>query len=185
MQRREMEQMIPVWAATYKESSGKSTIDLVFATPLLSESLIYCKIPEKFDNDSDHHPILSEWTLQMINMPIDSRRLLAKMDLALLIKTLQQNLVNIPHLPSRTAKEFDEKVLSLVKAIDIAMDISIPKARLFPKSIPRFDEECKDAQMKARKLKKIWKKEGTKESWEAFRLARAEKGWIIAKVKKK
>ncbi len=55
-----MEQMIPVGVATYKESSGKSTIDLVFATPLLSESLIYCKITEEFDQDSDHQPILSE-----------------------------------------------------------------------------------------------------------------------------
>ncbi len=81
--------MIPVGAGTYKESSGKSTIDLLFATPLLSESLIYCKIAEEFDHDSDHQPIQSEWTLQIIDKPIDSRRLLAKMDLALLIKTLQ------------------------------------------------------------------------------------------------
>ncbi len=159
-----MEQMIPVGAAMYKESSGKSTIDLVFATPLLSESLIYCKIAEEFDYDSDHQLILSEWTLQMIDKPIDSRRLLGKMDLALLIKTLQQNLVNIPHLPSWIAKELDEKVLSLVKAIDTAMDISIPKTRLCSKSIPGFDEQCKDAQMRARRLKEIWKKEGTEES---------------------
>lgn len=34
MQRREIEQMLPVVATTYKESSGKSIIDLVFATPL-------------------------------------------------------------------------------------------------------------------------------------------------------
>lgn len=54
MQRREMEQMIPVGAATYKESLGKSTIDLVFATSLLSESVIYCKIAEEFDHDSDY-----------------------------------------------------------------------------------------------------------------------------------
>lgn len=154
MQRREMEQMTPVGATSYKESSGKSTIDLVFTTPLLSESLVYCKIAEEFDHDSDHQPILSKWTLQMINKPVDSRRLLAKMDLALLIETLQQNLVNISYLPSRTAKELDEKVLSLVKAIDTAMDTSIPKARLCPKSIPGFDEECKDAQMRARRLKK-------------------------------
>ncbi len=125
-----MEQTIPVGAATYQESSGKSTIDLVFATPLLSESLIYCKIEEEFDHDSDHQPILLEWTLQMIDKLTDSRRLLAKMNLALLIKTLQQNLVNIPHLLYRTAKELDEKVLSLVKAIDTAMDISIQKPRL-------------------------------------------------------
>ncbi len=83
--------------------------------------------------------------LQMMDKLIDFRRLLAKMDLALLIKTLQQNLVNISHLPSRTARKLDEKVLSLVKAVDTAMDISILKARLCPKSIPGFDEECKDA----------------------------------------
>lgn len=121
----------------------------------------------------------------MIDKPVDSKRLLAKIDLDLLIETLQQNLANIPHLPSRTAKKLDEKVLFLVKAIDIATDISIPKARLCPKSIPRFDEECKDAQIIARRLKKIWKKEGTEKNWEALRLTRAEKGRIIAKIKKK
>lgn len=54
-----MEQMVPVGTATYKESTGESTIDLIFATPLLSESLISCDIEEKFDHDSDHQPILS------------------------------------------------------------------------------------------------------------------------------
>lgn len=164
MQRREMEQMIPVGVATFKKSLEKSIIDLVFATPLLSESLIYCKIAEEFDHNSDHQLILSEWIVQMIGQPVDSRRLLAKMDLALLIETLQQNLANILHLPSQTAKKLDEKVIFLVKAIDTVMDISIPKVRLCPKSISEFDEECKDAQIRARRLKKIWKKEDTEES---------------------
>ena len=113
------------------------------------------------------------------------RRLLAKMDAVLLIKTLQQNLASISRLPSKTPEELDEKVISLVKAIDIAMDASIPKAKFCPKSIPGFDENCKDAQMRARRLKKVWKKEGTEDSWEQFRLARAEKGRVIAKAKKK
>ena len=39
--------------------------------------------------------------------------------------------------------------------------------------------------MKARKLKKIWKKEGIVESWKVFRLARAEKRRVIAKTKRK
>ena len=39
--------------------------------------------------------------------------------------------------------------------------------------------------MKAKKLKKIWKKESKEDSWEAFRLAWAEKSQVIAKVKKK
>ena len=155
MQRWELEQMVPVGTATYKESTGKSTIDLIFATPLLSESLVCCKIAEDFDHDSDHQPILSEWTLQMIDKPADSRRLLAKMDCVLLIKTLQENLASISPLSSKTAKELDEKVISLVEAIDTAMDASIPRSKLCARSIPGFDEDCKDAQMRARRLKKI------------------------------
>ncbi len=46
--------MVPVGPTTYKESMGESTIDLIFVTPLLSESLIYCGIEDKFDHDSDH-----------------------------------------------------------------------------------------------------------------------------------
>ena len=121
----------------------------------------------------------------MINKPADSRRLLAKIDGVLLIKTLQENLASILPLLSKTAKELDKKVISLVEAIDIVIDASIPRSKLGARSIPGFDEDCNNAQMRARKLKKIQKKEGIKDSWEAFRLAWAEKGCVIAKVKKK
>lgn len=40
-------------------------------------------------------------------------------------------------------------------------------------------------QMKARRLQNIWKKEETEESWEDFRIARAEKGRVIATAKRK
>ena len=40
------------------------------------------------------------------------------------------------------------------------MDISIPKVRLYPKSIPGFHEDCKNAQIRARRFKKTWKKDG-------------------------
>ena len=59
-QRWEMEQMVPVGTATYRQSIGESTIDLIFAKPLLSESLISCDIAGVFDHDSDHQPILSK-----------------------------------------------------------------------------------------------------------------------------
>lgn len=64
------------------------------------------------------------------------------------------------------------------------MDASIPEAKLYARSIPRFNENCKDTQMRAKKLKKIWKKEGTEDSWEAFRPGWAEKGRVIVKAKK-
>ena len=100
----------------------------------------------------------------MIDKPADFRHLLAKMDCVLLIKTLQENLTSISLLSSKTAKKLDEKVIFLVEAIDIAIDAPIPRSKLCTRSILRFDEDCKDAQMKAKRLKKIWKKEGTEDS---------------------
>lgn len=100
----------------------------------------------------------------MINKLVDFKQPLAKIDLDLLIKILKQNIANILHLPSQTAKELDEKMLSLIKVINIATDISIPKARFCLKLISRFDEECKDTQIMAKKLQKIWKKEGTEKN---------------------
>ena len=184
-QRWEMEQMVPVGTATCKESTGESNIDMIFATLLLTESLIACDIAGDFDHDSDHQPILSKWTMRTIDNPLSSRLLLSKMDIPALKKTLTEELAKDPPCTSTTPDELDIKVHSLISAIDTAMTLAIPKARLSPKSVPGFDEECKEIQMKARRLKKIWKKEETDESWEDFRLARAEKGRVIAKAKRK
>ncbi len=57
-QRWEIEQTVPVGTATYREFTGESTIDLIFATSLLSESLNSYDVAGDFDHDSDHQPIL-------------------------------------------------------------------------------------------------------------------------------
>lgn len=50
--------MVFTKTATYKEFIGENIIDLIFATALLSESLISCGITEEFDYNSDQLPIL-------------------------------------------------------------------------------------------------------------------------------
>ena len=87
-QRWEMEQMVPVGTATYRESTGESTIDLIFATTLLSESFISWDVVGDFDHDSAHRPILSKWTMRTIDNPLGSQLLLSKMDIPALKKTL-------------------------------------------------------------------------------------------------
>lgn len=59
-QRWEIEQMVSVDIATYKEFNGEKIIDLIFAIPLPSESLISCDIAADFDYDLDYQPILSK-----------------------------------------------------------------------------------------------------------------------------
>ena len=159
-----MEQMVPLGTTTYKESTRESTIDLIFATPLLLESLISCGIEDKFDHDSDHKPISSQWMLQTVDSPLSLCLLLSKMDVPNLKKSLLEELVKDPPCHTQTANKLDAQVYSLIGAIETAIALPIPKARLSPKSVLGFDEKCKETQMKARRLKKIWKRERTVES---------------------
>ena len=109
--------------------------------------------------------------MRTVDNPLSSRFLLSKIDILALKKTLTEELANDPSYTSIMPNKLDFKFHSLINVINIAMTLAIPKARLSPKSVPGFDEECKEMQMKARRLKKTWKKERTEESWEDFQIA--------------
>lgn len=84
----EMQQVVSDSTTIYKESTGKNIIDLIFATPLLLESLILCDIAESFDHDSDHQPIFAKWTMRIFDNLLSSRLLLNKIDIPTLNKML-------------------------------------------------------------------------------------------------
>ena len=55
-----LSQMIPEKTITYKEGNKKSTIDLIFAPPLLAEGMQMYDTQTMFDYNSDHLIILSQ-----------------------------------------------------------------------------------------------------------------------------
>ena len=117
------------------------------------------------------------------NLPT-SRFFLSKIDVSLIKRMLKEELVKNSPSPCTTPQQLDTQINSFISAINTAIDFAIPKANISSKSVLGFDEKCKKVQIKARRLKKIWKKKETVESWENFRLAWAKKGWVIAKAKK-
>lgn len=146
--------MIPVGITTYKKSTRKSTIDLIFATPLLSESFIRCDIARTFDHDLDHQFILSQWIMWTISNPPSSRFLLSKLNISLIKSMLKKKFAkNSPNLCT-IPKQLDALVNFLVSVINTAMDSAILKAEPSTKSVLGFDEKCKEVQIKARTLKK-------------------------------
>ena len=50
--------------------------------------------------------------------------------------------------------------------------------------MPGFDEECKELQMRARRLKKAYNRNPSADTWEEYRVARAVKGRVIDKKKR-
>ena len=77
---------------------------------------------------------------------------------------LKEELAKNPPSPCTTPEQLDTQINSLISTINTAMDLAIPRANVSLKSVPGFDEKCKKVQMKAKRLKKIWKRKGTEES---------------------
>lgn len=67
-------------------------------------------------------------------------------------------------MPSKNIKKLDKIVISLLKVINIIINVFIFKAKLYPRLIMTFDEKCKNTEMRTRKLKKICRKEGIEDS---------------------
>lgn len=101
----------------------------IFATTLLSESLIFWKIAEGFDHILDDQPILPGWMMQVTDRSLDSRRSLTRInapasseDMWKVVKQAKNRFSRQPCLPSiqkssrRTArgKRRAEKSLTII-----------------------------------------------------------------------
>ena len=86
-------------------------------------------------------------------------------------KCLLEKLAKDPASTFIMSYKLNIEVYFPINTIDIAITLIYPKVRLSPKSVPKFDEECKEMKIKIRRLKKIWKKKEIKESWKDFWIA--------------
>lgn len=76
----------------------------------------------------------------------------------------------------------DLQIQSLANALSKALNESAPDLKICARSKAGFNEECKEAQMRARRLKKVWKANPSEETWEDLRVARNYKGTLIKKA---
>jgi hypothetical protein len=108
------------------------------------------------------------------------RRQWQRTDKAVLTKTLEESLGLTASLC--TKDDIDRRVQEIVGAITAAIEILTSKARPCERSIPEWTQECKDAQMMARRLRRIYQRTQSERDWEAYREARNYKTRIIEKT---
>ena len=116
--------------------------------------------------------------------PLEEKKHFKKTDIKKLVDTLKGELTDSVQTAPKSTQELDQQVGALVAALTKAIDASTPMLQVSPRSIPGFDKECKEAQMRARRLKKKFKKEPSPELWEEYKQARAFKGSLISKKKR-
>lgn len=180
----QMEQILTPGTTTYQDKGAKSTIDLVFVTPLLKDNLITCRIKE-FQYGSDHYPITTCLNLKTISQPMEHKRQFRKTNEKRLLEYFKEEIKRLPEAQPRTEKEIEKQVKLMITAIQQSTEFSTPLIRICKQSVPGFDCECKEAQMRARRLHKIYQREGTDESWHDYLEARSFKKTVIKKARRR
>lgn len=185
-----MEQALPIGTITYEENC-RTTIDLIFTTPMLTSSIINCDIGNDFDSGSDHLPILTRLELAMSEAALVTRRNFNKMNDNVLRETLTRamatkEILNTPPGPESLAKkDIDSQIKAIIDSIQEAINESTPLIRISPQSKPGFTPECKEAQKRCKMLKRHWRKTLSEETWNEYKLAKNFKNNLIKRTTRK
>ena len=172
----EMKQVLLQGTITWRRANSQSTIDLIFMTPLLRESLMQCQTSKSLDCHSDHEPIRTLINLSTIQASQRLSRNWKQTDIKKLGDSLQSYLSASTCLPTLgmtlplavSIETIDNYVENLVQGIQKAILHATPFHNITPRSRPGFTKECKEAQKNAKRLKRRWRKLQTEEAWEAF-----------------
>ncbi len=186
-----LKQVLPHGTVTWQKYESKSTLDLVFLSLLLQESLLECRKSTSSDFHSDHESIRTVILLSTIEAKPHQIRNWNKTDTSLLRQKLDGELRESSALYpdmsgswDNTNQGLDSQIEAIISVIQNAIHASTPWVKISPPSRPGFTPECKEAQLNAKKLKRRWRKLGIEEAWEAFREARNNKARIIKKAMK-
>lgn len=82
----------------------------------------------------------------------------------------------------RDKESIDECVRSIINALQAGIEVSTPWSNPSPRSIPGFDQECKDICREVQQLRRRWQRTRDEEDYEAYRKARNGKGRHIQKT---
>ena len=168
---------------THRWKQGETTLDLTFASADLAARTIYCKVDTSLDHDSDHLPIATaiDWSWQPATP--SKKRLWTKTNLPLLRQTLENRIPSVTDITELKDNEsIDEYIQSIVEALDAGVDASTPWSNPSPRSIPGFDQECKDICTEVQQLRRRWQRTRLEDDYEAYRAARNRKGRHIQKI---
>lgn len=124
---------------------SKSTLDLVFLSPLLQESLLECRESTSSDTHSDHEPIRTVISLSTMEAKPQQIRNWNKTDTRLLHQRLdtelRKSLALYPGISGswdNTNQGLDSQIDAIISAIQNAIHASTPWVKISPRSRAGF-----------------------------------------------
>jgi hypothetical protein len=156
---------------------------LTFASEDIASHTTHCKLNTSLDCDSDHLPIaiVIDWSWKPTIL--SRKRLWEKTNTPLLQQTIKDRLPGVPDATDFEDKDsINDYVCSIINALKAGIEASTPKSSPSPRSIPGFNQECKDIYSEVQQLRRRWQRTRLKDDYEAYQTARNRKGQHIQKT---
>jgi hypothetical protein len=172
---------------TRDQGGDQTTIDLILASAMLTDRLIACEIAFECHADSDHLPIrtiIDVDTPKIIEADTTRRRLWKVMDTEKFDQFVAMNLpVYEPNLS--TPKHIDTAVEHLIDIVNRGVQESTPWAKASQFANASWTKDCGEAVKESRRQFRRYLATHSEDDWEAYRLARNQKGRIIKRALRK
>ncbi|KUM55456.1 hypothetical protein ACN42_g11818, partial [Penicillium freii] len=164
---------------TRDQNGERTTIDLLFGTPALTERLVVCELALNYHADSDHLPIRALLDVGAITTDGTKRRLWKAMDTEKFDIFVADNLPRLPPPLPTTPRQIDDTVNHLIDVVQRGVQESTPWAKPSPHANPSWTKECGEAVKHSRRVFRQYLATHSEEDWETYKLARNRKGRVI------
>ena len=152
---------LPPGTVTYEEEPSKSRIDPIYSTDFLSNSVIKCDVSD-VDHHSDHLPIETHFQISLApSIPDAPQKNWKKINSEPFFKGVIKCIQDSPFLSPPPFGNFDcstkdlgSQNESLANRLSKTLNESTPDLKICARSKAGFNEGCKEAQIRAQRLKK-------------------------------
>ena len=186
-----LEQLLAAGTVTWSEWGLKTTIDLIFATPLLTDTMTKCGLYDPLNIHSDHYPIMTTFELGTKQTQpltkynwskINETHLRRELSRAILGSQIIQDFVN-KEVPVRW-EGIDKMTAEIVDTIQEAVLLSTLRLRVSPHSKPGFTSECKEAVQAANRCWRQRDRFWSEDTEAKYRKARNDKVRVLRKARR-
>ncbi len=180
---RDMELILPSKAVTWRSRGSESTIDLIFATPEIVETVIQCRVRPKTQHGSDHLPIYTEFDLGIEQPPEVRRRAWKTADPEGIRRGAQALNSVLPLSPLTHSEQVDEYVDKLYQGLREIVERAVPWAKSIGKGKSFWSRECSQVSREAKSLASQYQTSRSRYSENAWKAAIKRRNKVLSKAK--
>ncbi len=166
---------------TREAHNQSTTIDLVFSSEKIQFMTRKCEVRIDLHQKSNHLSIVTELCLQTISVQFSTQRLWKKMNTEALSAYLRIHLSLKRSLDDKT--RVNDRVCKIIRVLQKIIEKSTFLTKSSNRARDFWNQSCFEVVMKSRRLRIIWKTQGTLEAWNEYLKHNDHKNKIIRQTK--